>query len=451
MPHTPEFWQSFAASGKAVLLLDAFDEIDPTLVSSAVTDIENMADLYRDSLQIVVTSRPDADIQRSSRFRVLRLSRLRRADHSPFLRKICADRDQADSLLKVLRASAAEVGSLLTTPLMLTLLVILYKSSQTIPDTVPRFYEELFDVLFYRHDQNKPGFRRKRFTSLDDGAMRRLFCAFCFFVRLQRLGSLTESQFTDCAARAAEACKLTVDTRALRSELVKTICLLQEDGFELSFIHKSVVQYYAAAFVSTSSDGFATKFYQLAASSRDWALDLRFLQEIDQYRYSKYYQLPLVESIANELGVPLASNALINEAQLIHAMSNELSVIVDVSERDSSIASANQHPFEVEIVGCSNEYERRDLVRTQLTSEFTTHILLHLETTAQTPKIVVEPVHSSGLVFVPIEAFGELPADVVRRAATSVARKLREMHLKSSEVVAAEASKVAMLASFIDR
>lgn len=75
--------------------------------------------------------------------------------------------------MKVIAQSKSEIRGLLTTPLMLTLLVILYKTIQTIPETLPRFYEELFDVLFYRHDHSKPGFRRKRFTKLDDSAIKK--------------------------------------------------------------------------------------------------------------------------------------------------------------------------------------------------------------------------------------------------------------------------------------
>ena len=198
LPGSVESWRAFASSGRFILLLDGFDEVDPALADRTISDIETEADLFADSLQILVTSRPDADIQKSSKFRVCKLQALDFSDHEPFLTRICEDKSQAANLFQAVEKSSAEVRYLLTTPLMMTLLVILYKSLQTIPDTVPRFYEELFDVLFYRHDQSKPGFRRKRFTTLDDTSLKKLFSAFCFYARLHNFGVLTQYCLVRC-------------------------------------------------------------------------------------------------------------------------------------------------------------------------------------------------------------------------------------------------------------
>jgi len=301
LPHSHGAWGFFAESGKFVLLMDAFDEVDPLLSERTVAEIENIADLYSETLQIIVTSRPDADIQKSARFRVCKLSPLSENDHLPFLKKICIEKEQAESLMKVLQANSTDIRELLTTPLMMTLLVILYKSLQTIPDTVPRFYEELFDVLFYRHDHSKPGFRRKRYTNLDDSKVKNLFSAFCFYVRLQGLGALTNAQLENCCERASKACNEPVESEKFKNELIKTICLMQQDGFEISFIHKSVAQYYAAAFVGRSGDEFAGHFYDLARKKGGWELELKFLSQIDTYRYAKKHEMPVLNSIAATL------------------------------------------------------------------------------------------------------------------------------------------------------
>lgn len=302
LPSTSDAWEHLANSGKFVLLMDAFDEIDPNLVSKAISDIEALCDLFDDRLQIIITARPDAEIQKSAKFRVCRLAPLEPSDHHAFLKKICAESGQADSLMKVINASSSDIRGLLTTPLMMTLLVILYKSLQTVPDTIPKFYEELFDVLFYRHDQSKPGFRRKRYTALDDSKLKALFAAFCFYVRLRGLGVMSSAQFQEVLSQAVQAGHEQVDPDKFRDELTKTACLMQQDGFEISFIHKSVAQYYAASFVSKSSDGFARAFYNLAAKhERDWNLELKFLSQVDSYRFCKHYELPLINRIARNI------------------------------------------------------------------------------------------------------------------------------------------------------
>lgn len=301
----------YLSSGKFVLLLDAFDEIDPTLAQQALGEIEYLADKYNESTQIIITSRPSADIQYSSRFRVCKLQPLKPSDHLPFLKTICSDKNQAEDLAKVISSSPADVKSLLTSPLMLTLLVMLYKSIQTVPDTVPRFYEELFDVLFFRHDHSKPGFRRKRYTNLDDSKIRSLFSAFCFYARWKGLGIISLKQFDECCGQATKAIGVTVDSRKFKDEIVKTVCLMQEEGFELSFIHKSVAEYYAASFVADSSEEFATKFYSHVLNrgkSDDWALELKFLSIIDNYRYSRFYVIDGLAMFQTKYGIELGDH-----------------------------------------------------------------------------------------------------------------------------------------------
>ncbi|WP_333907149.1 NACHT domain-containing protein [Delftia acidovorans] len=336
LPNTEPAWEFLAASGKFVLLMDAFDEIDPSLVDRSVAEIEKLSELYMDSLQIIVTSRPDADIQKSSLFRVYRLCPLKNEDHKPFLENICDEQRQADNLFGVLANSTTEIRDLLTTPLMMTLLVILYKSLQTIPDTVPKFYGELFDVLFYRHDHSKPGFRRKRYTNLDDGKIKKIFSAFCFCVRAEQLGVVTSTQFEECVNKAARVCGESVDPDKFRNELIKTVCLMQQDGFEYSFIHKSVAQYYAAAFISGSSEKFSEQFYRkVLEGGRSWELELRFLSQIDAYHYSKSYEMPLLKRICDEAKCNIADLEKDYEPKIIRNMINNLSfmMVVEKDER----------------------------------------------------------------------------------------------------------------------
>ncbi len=308
LPNTEASWNYLAETGKFILILDAFDEIDPQLASRTVGEIEDIADMYEEQLQIIVTSRPDADIQRSAKFRVLKLASLESKDHQRFLETTCSDKHQAQNLVSVIETSTTEIRGLLTTPLMMTLLVFLYKAIQSIPDTVPKFYEELFDVLFYRHDNSKPGFRRKRFTHLDDSKIKKLFSAFCFYVRLAGLGTLTSEQLRKCVEDAAKVCNESIDPDKFRDELTKTVCLMQQDGFEYSFIHRSVAQYYAASFISNSSENFAEAFYRIATKrNKSWDLELRFLAEIDSYKYIKLYEIPMLNKIAADIGHSFSS------------------------------------------------------------------------------------------------------------------------------------------------
>lgn len=63
---------------------------------------------------------------------------------------------------------------------MLTLVVIVYETESQIPETLPDFFEKLFQVVFTRHDKLKAAFNRKHYTGLSEGTLQKVFEAFCF-------------------------------------------------------------------------------------------------------------------------------------------------------------------------------------------------------------------------------------------------------------------------------
>lgn len=448
LPHTPEAWKALAESGKFILLLDAFDEIDPLLVTKTIGDLEALVELHHESLQIIITSRPDSDIQKSNFFRVFRLSQLSATDHAPFLKKICSDKEQAESLLKVLKDSTSDVSSLLTTPLMMTLLVILYKSLQTIPDTVPKFYEELFDVLFYRHDHSKPGFRRKRYTQLDDGIVKRLFSAFCFYSRLKGYGVLTNQQLHECCAQAAVACNQAFDAEKFKSELVKTICLMQEEGFEVSFIHRSVAQYYAASFVRNSGEEFAQRFYNLAKENRGWELEIKFLSQIDTYRFAKYFEMPQLLGFANAAGISVECEAA-DDAKKIHEyLSSVVSVVSSVNIDKKKGGNS------VTFLGWSSSVDILGVERQTVWGEFIfawiRPLIDHLSTLRapqlHDPDAGVRPEQHA---FTKVATYESYLVDASKEAQSKVLEKFKSRFSSCKAIIDTEENKARMLESFL--
>lgn len=448
LPNSISAWEYLANSGNVILLLDAFDEIDPSIVSRTLGEIEHYCELFRDNIQILVTSRPDADIQNSNFFRVFKLAPLRPVDHAPFLKKICIDKDQAANLLKVLKESSTDVSNLLTTPLMMTLLVILYKSLQTVPDTVPKFYEELFDVLFYRHDHSKPGFRRKRFTQLDDGSVKKLFSAFCFYSRLNNFGTLSNQQMEDCLQMASKATGITVDFLSMKSELIKTICLMQEEGFEISFIHKSVAQYYSASFVSKSADKFAEKFYELALNNSNWDLELKFLSEIDSYRFNKLFEIPLLKRICGEIGInidiPKSDDFMKIEK---YYSSNGSIVVTPKKERGKKGPKDRSNTFAGWSSG-HNPYKKSRNAADEFMWSFVGPIFTFLELNEdKLPKELIQAEDEHR--FIPVLSFGEIISEFIKVGGFNIYTTIHKRYKEANTVVETEGRKVDMLAPFL--
>jgi hypothetical protein len=323
LPKAEELGDTYFESGKFILLLDGFDELGFELIPTTCDDIERLATRFPD-LQIIATSRPDSAIQKSAHFRVAKLDPLRRNDHLPFLEQVCATKVQALEIHNAISDNRHEIGGLLTTPLLMTLLVLLYRVQSAIPTTLSRFYEQLFDVLFLKHDQTKPGFHRNRFTNLDEFALKKLFEAFAFNTQVSGKQLLSTHDFEKHLTEAIEMSGISVSPSAFKKELIKTACLLLEDGTEIAFIHKSVAEFYAASFIQKAPPAFGKSFYEQineGESFSAWRGELSFLQEIDSYKFNLYFYIPQLKATLDHLSpaLPAANSGVVTmQLQKVH-------------------------------------------------------------------------------------------------------------------------------------
>lgn len=295
----------YVHSGKFLFLLDAFDELDKDLVTSAIDELEGFAQTYP-QLQILVTSRPDSGIERSTHFRVYKLAPLTENDHRAFLEKILPEKQKVSEILKAIKQNSGKIGSLLTTPLMMTLLVIIYKAEQSIPNELSDFYDNLFQTLLSRHDQSKPGFVRKRYCKLGERQIQELFEAFCFVTRQKDLSALSEEQMYESVKIGAKHAGISCEEKSFLQDMTKVACLMQEEGFKYYFIHKSVQEYHAASFIRHCPDEMAITFYaklQEGSHWHSWRQELTFLSQIDKYRFTKYFRLPQLAATLKRFGV----------------------------------------------------------------------------------------------------------------------------------------------------
>lgn len=290
-------------SGKFILFLDAFDEIEEELTKDVFTQIERYADLY-ENLRIIITSRPSAEIQKSSKFRTIKLAALTEADYTPFLMKLGLSAIFTAEIKSSIKNSPSKVSQLIRTPLMLTLVVRAYRSVNEIPENLPDFFEVLFKCVFSGHDKAKPYIKRTLATQLSEKKLQELFEAFCFIcIRDKITRSLSTSQFDTCFDLAQKKINnIKCESTDFRDDMHKVACLILPDGFEnWVFLHKSVMEYYAAAFIKASSESFAIKFYNYALRDpAPWMEVLTFLKYIDEYRFNKHYLVSELDASISE-------------------------------------------------------------------------------------------------------------------------------------------------------
>lgn len=318
-----EIFAALAASGKIVLLLDAFDEVPDDLKSRVLTEIEDLV-ATKPNIRVIVTSRPHQDIRFSNYFNVVLLDNLKGDEYKNVINKLASGQGWANTLIEHIENQARHIIDLLCTPLMVTLLVLCYKSYKQLPAKLSDFYDSLFQTLLQRHDGTKPGFTRKRSCALDDSQYRQVFESLCILAKKTGQQSFNGEEIYSLSQQALQQCALNANPSSYIDDIVKITCLLVRDGEEYRFIHKTVQEYYTASYIRKKPELWASKFYKRTQnynSSRPLQQELDFLCEIDDYRYNKYYLLPLMLDFLNlterDLDIPNHEITFPSESELL--------------------------------------------------------------------------------------------------------------------------------------
>ncbi|WP_429193307.1 NACHT domain-containing protein [Aeromonas salmonicida] len=293
------------SSGKFTVLLDAFDEIPESCLRDTLNYMDSLCSKYRNQ-QIIISSRPGADIQKISYFSVYDLEPLQPSDFKPILLKFFNKHEATvHQILKSLHENGSEIARLITTPLLLTLLAVTYKTYTKIPSQLHEFYENIFYLLVNRHDSTKPGFRREYKSGLNEKQLEELFCAFCFYCTIEDKASLSRQEALAISKRAIQFTRVAPSSDfSFLNDCIKNTCLLLEEGFRYHYIHKSIREYHASRFISSSPIELKEKFYTIAKENPyRYKVELDFLKVIDEHYFQKYFLLPSYNEMLSEVNI----------------------------------------------------------------------------------------------------------------------------------------------------
>jgi hypothetical protein len=322
-------------TGFAVLLLDGYDEVQEDCRPDLIHEI-NMLSASFEQLRIVMTSRPDTSIKGVSCLRTITMQRLDKTQRNAIINKIC-DRSIAIKLIDKI-AKNSNLREIVDTPLFATLLCIVYRAENRLPETVHEFYDMVFQTLLYRHDQQKEGYERPRKSGLGNHQFSVVFEHFCMRTALVQRLSLSQEEATEIIANALvkEGLEVSLADKYF-SDITKITCLLVKDGIEYQFLHKSIQEYFSARYIRRLPEEKAQEFFRKILESptriKRFRRQLYFLYEIDSYRAFKYFALPSLDlafSSDKEFGVDLRKaycseslKTLFDVPLLIQAISRE--------------------------------------------------------------------------------------------------------------------------------
>lgn len=295
LPIDQDLFKVMSKSGKFIFFLDAFDEIDGSQKQKILNELDHLV-ATSPNCQFIVTSRPNSAIEMSPFFDVWTLDNLLGNEYKNVIGKLADSPKDAETIIQKIEAHKSGVSDLLCTPLLVTLLIISYKSYQKIPEQLSDFYESIFYVLLQRHDGTKPGFIRPRRCSINDNQYREIFDALCYETKKTKKSSFNNQEMYKLVNRAIKISNLNEDPDKYLKDIITVTCLILFEGNEYRFIHRSVQEYYASTFIKNRPESTVIRFYDACIDYsvwRDWDSELTFLSETDKYRYNKFFILSL--------------------------------------------------------------------------------------------------------------------------------------------------------------
>lgn len=295
--------ETFLDDSNTKLFMDAFDECHPKYRSELISEIEKL--IYRYNCKIYLTSRPDTEIDNVPHLITYQIKDLSKAQTKSIIYKSTSSAESAEHLWHTIEKNrfATNPGSILKSPILVVLLCLTYNAGAEIPETLPDFYKNIFDTMFFRHDNLKVGISRKITWEENKKIYQETFEALSFITQQDEASQFDRrtltSYFTESLKYMDEdSCK----ADAMLDDIVNVTNLIIQDGYNsYKFIHKSIQEYYTASFVLHLDAPAKVKFYEKCKLDKDldtiFSNSLQFLEYIDYENYIKEYYMPLVEEI----------------------------------------------------------------------------------------------------------------------------------------------------------
>lgn len=293
-------FQNALNSGLFVIILDALDEVAPSLRPGIIARIMEFIRNYP-RCSLVVSTRPDESVQSIQELIVYRTTAMSLSQVREVITKLEYDEDVKSKLLKELEDGLYNrLEEFLSNPLLATIMLLTFDFGGDIPTRLTSFYKQAFEVLYQRHDATKGAFKREQYTGLSMDSFQRLFSAFCFQAYFDYKFKFTDTELISFFRDAADYTGIAVDPALAVLDTMESVCLIQREGLENVFVHRSFQEYFCALFISSYREDDLRKIIDTLAVMENRSNVLKMLYEISPEVFDYDWLLPHLDEFISE-------------------------------------------------------------------------------------------------------------------------------------------------------
>ncbi|NOQ75963.1 MAG: hypothetical protein GQ574_28410 [Crocinitomix sp.] len=244
--------------GDFVFFFDGYDEITSNKKEATTKDIDRFVARYPDNYYLL-TSRPYTNIETLPLFKNYLVCNLLDKEIPAFVKKQIPE-SEVELAQKIIKAISQidnqSYRSFLSNPLLLSMFILTFQSYSEIPKKRSDFYKQVFDTLYSVHDSvSKLAFVREKQSGLPKEGFEELLRLFSFISYFDEKfifkPEYLESKFTLIKQKKQE---LKFENASVIEDLQVAIGILNKEGVDYTFPHRSLQEYFAANYISNLSE-----------------------------------------------------------------------------------------------------------------------------------------------------------------------------------------------------
>ena len=292
-------------SGDFIFFLDGYDEICSAKKAPISKNIDELTKLYNKNYYIL-TSRPFSMVESLPMFHNYEVCELCDEEINQFINKQIpkTESEIASKMIYAINTTNnSAYRSFLSNPLLLSMFILTFQTYSNIPQKLSEFYSQVFDTLYSTHDSiSKLAFERERQSGLIKEQFIEVLKLFSFLSFFKEKFVFSGVYLNEELNYVKEKKHIEFDVDKLISDLQIAICILNKEGTEYLFPHRSLQEYFAALYIASLNESNKKHIYgQLLASiiNKSTAYQHRenfynILSELDTKHVIKYIVIPFL-------------------------------------------------------------------------------------------------------------------------------------------------------------
>jgi hypothetical protein len=260
--------------GKIVCFFDGYDEVDLANKEKFAKRINELSDQYKDCY-FIISSRPDPEFAAWNQFTVLTTLPLSKEQACELINRLEYEKEIKHKFLKELSGHLFKKHeSFLSNPLLLTIMLMSYDQYAEIPSKIHLFYSQAFETLFSKHDATKLGYKRKMYSNLAYDDFKRILSCFSILSYFDSVHSFNEEAINKYLNNSMKILDIKFNTKDFTDDLLRSVCILSQDGLNYVYIHRSFQEYFSAVFILNSISDIQDKLIQKLMNNKMLSYDI---------------------------------------------------------------------------------------------------------------------------------------------------------------------------------